>query len=175
MNSSINDSQTSSATVKRPVEIGLLGYAGSGKDTAADALVRIGYHRASFAAPLKDICRALGWDGLKDPSGRKLLQEIGCSMRHYKESYWVDIARNSTPEEFGPFVWTDVRFENEAQMIRDRGGKIIRIMRPLLPTDEMYNHESEKSVSDVPYDHLIVNGGSVDELHAEIREYVRNL
>lgn len=174
MNSLINDSP-STPEIKPPVEIGLLGYAGSGKDTAAKALIEIGYKQASFAGPLKDICTALGWDGLKDPSGRKLLQEVGCALRHYKQDFWVDIARNSTPPEFGPFVWTDVRFPNEAEMIRSRGGKIIRIQRPILQMDDVYAHESETSVAEVTYDHLIVNSGSVDELHAEVRSYVKSL
>jgi len=39
--------------------IGLCGYAGSGKDTAAQALVDIGWQRVSFADPIREIALAI--------------------------------------------------------------------------------------------------------------------
>ncbi len=45
--------------------IGLIGLAGSGKDTAAEALGEFGYWKAAFANHLKQLAYEFGWDGQK--------------------------------------------------------------------------------------------------------------
>jgi len=60
-------------------------------------------------------------------------------------------------------VITDVRFENEAAAIREKGGKIIK-MESIYAKQDM--HESEKI--DVQYDYLIENKGTKEELYLQI-------
>jgi len=63
--------------------IGITGKAGSGKSTVAACLMaelRNRFYparRLAFADPLKSICRQMGWNGVKDKRGRRLLQIIG--------------------------------------------------------------------------------------------------
>jgi hypothetical protein len=68
---------------------------------------------------------------------------------------------------------TDVRFPNEADAIRAAGGTVVKVVRPSLgtPTDE---HPSETSVDLVREDFLIVNDGTLADLHARfVARWVR--
>lgn len=123
---------------------GLVGYAQSGKDTFAGYL---GFRRIAFADALKSVAEFMnpvitpeyerlskylveGWEAAKTrPGVREYLQNLGMAMRSYAgESVWVDAAfKNYDPAL--PTVFTDVRFQDEYDAIRARGGQIIRIVR----------------------------------------------
>ena len=47
----------------------LSGKAGAGKDTFADSIASLGFHKYSFAKVLKDEALSGGWDGAKDERG----------------------------------------------------------------------------------------------------------
>lgn len=146
-----------------PRLIGLAGYAGSGKDTAADVLVGLGWERRAFAGALKDLALRIGWDGVKDEHGRRLLQELGVGCREVLGAdVWVN-ALMATLE--GPSVICDVRFPNEVAAIADHGGLTIRIVRPgVAPAN---GHVSETALDDVDLP-VIVNDGDVFDLHARV-------
>lgn len=152
--------------------IGLIGLAGSGKDTAATALTKMGYWRNAFADALKDMAYQFGWDGKKDARGRALLQDLGMAARKYNPNFWIE--QNSWPPDGKEFsvrnVYTDVRFQNEADRIRAHGGVIIRIVRPGIIAQE---HESELKQADIPADYEIVNDGSIEDLHNKIRNLIK--
>ena len=152
-------------------DVGLIGLAGSGKDTAAMALTACGWRRKAFADKLKHIAYNFGWDGNKDEKGRKLLQDLGMAARRYNLEFWINQAYQSiqdvAPEMARiPFVWTDVRFENEADFIRKRGGIIIRIKRPGQLCDDI--HESELNQFQIRADYEVVNAGTIEDLHKKI-------
>ena len=67
--------------------IGILGLIGSGKNTAAEEFIKIGYEKDSFAATLKDVCSAMfGWR-------RDLLEGITDESRAFREApdmFWND-------------------------------------------------------------------------------------
>lgn len=149
--------------------IGLIGLAGSGKDTAAEALWGRNFQRVAFADRVKNIAFEFGWDGLKDERGRKLLQDIGMAGRAYKESIWIDYV-DEEAVGFGSHVFTDVRFRNEADYIRGLGGIIVRIVRPGIISG---NHESELKQSEIPADIEIVNDGTIEDLHNKIRNLIK--
>jgi hypothetical protein len=147
--------------------IGLIGLAGSGKDTAAEALGQFGYWKSAFASALKDLAYEFGWDGKKDERGRALLQDLGMAARRYNPNFWIEqLTWPTKGRAFGiPQVFTDVRFQNEADYIRERHGIIIRIVRPGLIPD---SHESELNQSQIAADYEIVNDGSIEDLHNKI-------
>lgn len=151
--------------VTQKIDIGLIGLAGAGKDTAAFGLLRLGWHRKGFADLLKMRALDIGWDGTKDDRGRKLLQTIGCAVREYDPEFWVR-------EAFGridtrrPYVWTDVRFKNEAQAIREiRRGILVRVHNPNCVSD---GHVSETELFSIKCDHEIVNDGSKEQLQEKL-------
>lgn len=131
------------------IVVGLSGYARVGKDTVADILVRdYGFEKRSFAAPIKEMLRRLdpvlgttpfggvtvhlsqldGYteDEIKEghygPEYRRLLQQLGTDcVRAYDDDFWIKVARHSMTNPDGKYVFTDVRFPNEANMIRGIG------------------------------------------------------
>ena len=171
--------------------VGLTGFAGVGKDTAAAALA--GWRRAAFADLLRTGLLALdpyivsgfsstrlscliamhGWDGAKRdfPDVRRLMQRFGTEAGRdlHGADVWVDaLFRTVTPGE--RVVIADVRFPNEYKAIRDRGGLIVRIVRPGI--EAVNDHVSEHAIDGFVPDAIINNDGTVAELHAKIREVV---
>ena len=145
--------------------IGLIGLAGSGKDTAAQALYEVGYTRAAFADRLKEMARNFGWRGEKDARGRALLQELGMAARRFDEDFWIRYVDKWIAYR-RMVVYTDVRFQNEADYVRSNGGIIVRIVRPGQIAE---NHESELKQSEIAADIEIVNDGTIEDLHNKIR------
>jgi hypothetical protein len=158
--------------------IGLIGLAGSGKDTAAEALYKLGYKRVSFAQKLKYLAGYFGWDGFKDARGRALLQDLGMAARRYNPNHWIEELHSICGRKRF-LVYTDVRFQNEADYVREQGGIVVRIVRPgqqggivvriVRPGQIAENHESELKQSEVAADMEIVNDGSIEDLHNKIR------
>lgn len=148
--------------------IGVTGLAGSGKDTLADILITHAdnYIKASFAMRLKEVCLSFGWDGHKDEKGRKLLQAIGMAVREYSPNGWVDILDNYLKINYPnkQYIFTDVRFKNEADYIKANKGIIIRIVRPSLVLSEAHRHISEAGQSEITPDYTIVNDGDIPAL-----------
>ncbi len=66
-------------------------------------------------------------------------------------------------------VVTDVRYPNEAAMIRRNGGIVVRIDRPSLgPLTD--THPSETSMEGFEYDEVILNDGTIQDLHDKVRK-----
>lgn len=66
-----------------------------------------------------------------------------------------------------PMVVTDVRFPNEAEMIRLLGGTVIRVVRPTSITDQTdAAHISE--TQDFPVDITIENDGTISDLNRKL-------
>jgi len=65
--------------------VGLVGFKGSGKDTAANIFVSRGFTKDSFAAPIKDaVAQIFSWD-------RELIEgatEESRAWREIPDSYW---------------------------------------------------------------------------------------
>lgn len=151
-----------------PRIIGLSGYARSGKDTAAQALIDRGWERVAFADALKNVYHDTVPEADSRPKeeNRPGYQALGESMRENAgDSVWVDAAfRNVQPG--GRYVLTDVRYRNEAEKIKELGGEVWRIERP--GTGPANAHVSETQLDDWPFDERIWNDGSIADLHAKI-------
>jgi len=144
--------------------VGILGFAGSGKDTVGAMFREAGYEKASFAATLKDATSSIfGWkrellEGDTDESRqfrdkadpfwtkhlgyevtpRKMLQWLGTDAcrKIIGDNIWVySMLSNMDPNK--KYVITDVRFPNEIKMIREAGGALVRVLRG--PEPEWYD------------------------------------
>ena len=130
--------------------IGLTGPAQSGKDTAAQHLrARHGFRQIAFADPLRAmLMAAFALTSADFEPGRKeeVLPEVGKSPRQLMQSLgtewgrqlvhpdvWVRLAEDTILAECvtngRSVVVSDVRMENEADMIRKRGGIVIHLHR----------------------------------------------
>jgi hypothetical protein len=181
--------------VPRISAIGLSGWARSGKDTVADYLIeKYGFTKASFAQPIREALvrlnpkislggfqqaslatavRAFGWEDLKDASidVRPLMQRLGTEVGRemFGENFWVETALDRIPDG-SKVVFSDVRYSNEANAVKELGGKIYRISRDGVgPANE---HASETALNDYDFDDRIDNSGTVEELYGQIDKVI---
>jgi len=143
--------------------IGITGLIGSGKDTAADYLIRFhGFKKLSYAGTLKDTVAAIfGWDRemlegttqssrawreevdqwwadrLQMPhlTPRWVLQYWGTEVgrRSFHNDIWVASVENQLRHTDDSVVITDCRFANELDAIKNAGGTTIRVERGVQP------------------------------------------
>ena len=139
--------------------IGICGFIGSGKDTAANYLVGWhGFRRDSFAGALKDaVAHVFGWDrelleglttearawreqvdpwwaerlGMPHLTPRWVLQYWGTEVcrQGFHDDIWIAALENRLRQRTGHTVISDVRFPNEVAAIRNAGGRIVWIKR----------------------------------------------
>jgi hypothetical protein len=174
--------------------IGLSGYAQSGKDSVANILVeKYNFTRVAFADPIRNllwdlnpvlktdytlqgIVSAYGWDVAKTqfPEVRRLLQELGVSARkRLGEDIWVIAALHEMDDATKNYVITDVRFENEAVMIRQLGGELWRIQRP--GVEAVNRHISETALDKYKWDRVLDNEGTLKDLELVVQTRVEPL
>lgn len=172
---------------KRPQTtiVGLMGYAGAGKDTVGQILVEdYGYKRRAFADALRQVLLHLDpivryrgggrrldalldeeevWDKAKQtPEVRQLLQRLGVGVRqHVDEDAWVNaVERSLSPGKH--YVITDVRFPNEIRWVRSKGGFLLRVDRQ--GHGPVNGHISEQAWTSTEPDAVVANTGTIEEL-----------
>jgi hypothetical protein len=114
-----------------------------------------------------------GWEGLKDrsPDIRGLLQRFGTEIGRemFSEDFWVDYALNSIPDG-GKAVISDVRYPNEADAIRQLGGKVYRVERDgVFAANE---HASEHALDAYKFDGKIQNNGTIQGLQQNVEQQI---
>jgi hypothetical protein len=163
--------------------VGFTGGMGVGKSTAiqfmkdnTNRIVKL----VKFAQPIYDIQEfayrriqpvyARPETFVKD---RKLLQWLGTEWgRSLKDSIWVDIWKADVLEwkhdcgEVVTIVCDDVRFDNEAQAIKDMGGTIIKInaadVKDRIDTSAgIVHHQSESGIDSKFIDIEVDNSGTM--------------
>jgi hypothetical protein len=168
--------------------IGLAGYAGAGKDTAAAALTSDearNYTRVSFADKLREFALAvdplipitegsavhmrlsefladLGGDWTRakqNPEVRGLLQRIGTDAG--RNVLGVDVWVDAALASLpdSNVIFTDCRFPNEAAAIAKAGGFVVRVQRS--GVGPVNDHPSEVALDDWDYDAYVLNDADV--------------
>lgn len=175
--------------------IGFTGFAGSGKDAAADMLLnhRSGYSYA-FADPMRDVARAvfgLTADQMSDRvkkehvvpywglSPREILQRIGteCVREVFGADTWVKcmalrlemLLADDAYEPVGSdcVVFTDVRTDEEARFVRSKGGVVINVVRP--GVGPVNDHVTDQGISAELVDFVLENNAGLDELDKAVK------
>jgi len=170
--------------------IGLSGYAQSGKDTVAKILIEnYGYERVAFADAIKDLLikmnpiledgyrlnehvQEFGWELAKArPEVRRLLQDLGLGARVIIDDHiWVVAALQKMYDVDKNYVITDVRFENEAVMVKQIFGEVWRIERE--GVGPINSHVSESQLSNWDFDRIINNNGTLEYLAVEVKTHM---
>lgn len=171
--------------------IGLTGKARSGKDTVGGFLKEAyGFELISFAKPLKDGLKLMldlteeHVNGeLKEfvierfgKSPRQMLQTLGTEWGRdcVNQNIWVIIAlhrANQILQKGGKVCITDVRFNNEAEAVRNNGGMVLHISRDNAPVVNLHTSESGVEFNHV-LDKVVQNNSSLDELFSHVKEIV---
>lgn len=177
--------------------VGLSGKKRHGKDTIAEALEDEGFTILRFSQPIKDTLLLLnpivyfdkvsgqtvryaqlvewfGPDKAKDcPEVRLLQKRMGTEAGRegpLGADVWVH-AFEQQLEDGVNYVIADVRFLNEAALVRRHGGEIWRVNRPGF--DDGDNHDSETQLDDYPFDRVFTNAGPVEQLQTLARDCAR--
>jgi len=174
--------------------IGFAGKKGSGKDTLANYLIeKYNFKRVAFGDPVKEVCRILfGFNdeqlygnkkeemdkiGIKPREAfQKIGTEFGRNMIHQLfpniniklGELWIDVFKRNNKKE--NIVLSDVRFQNEADAIKELGGIIIYIDSKYSIKD---NHESEKI--EVEYDYKLENYGSLQDFYNNYEKIISSI
>jgi hypothetical protein len=169
--------------------IGIAGKKFSGKDTLGHFFVqKYGYEQIAYADPLKEIGKIFGFtdeqlygskkeelDEFWQVTPRKFLQFVGTDMfRDHSDKIspnmgintWTNIVKKRIQENPNKyFVITDVRFPNEAELIKELGGTIIKLKRNNDSNDE---HASESLIESLPADFEFENNGTKEQLYSNV-------
>lgn len=169
--------------------IGLTGAKGAGKDTVADHLEYMyNFKTMAFALPIKAALSAMHGVPISmfmDPLKKEVPQPklLGRTPRFLMETmgtgwgrdmvdkdYWVNLLSLNARECLAAnvsVVVSDVRYDNEAQLVKDLGGEVWHIARGetiYTPSD----HSSEAGVSDQYIDFRIINDSTLRMLYTQI-------
>lgn len=169
--------------------IGLTGAAFAGKDTVGHYLADMHeFERKAFADPIREALKgAFGlnsshfalerkelvveWIG---QSPRQLMQTLGTEWGRAKVAgdIWcrameqrIAIARRLHVEAI---AITDVRFPEEAALIRRLGGQVWRIVRPGAETTTHCGHASETAARGIEAEVTLINDGTLEQLYEKV-------
>ena len=114
---------------------------------------------------------------------RALLQNYGVAQRKAQPDYWIqrllrwitvqEVGHEHTGKRLGAVIVPDVRFRNEAQAIKDRGGLLIRVNRPGYDNGlslEAQGHPSETDLDNWGYfDYYVHNDGGMERIRQQLQ------
>lgn len=184
----------------KPVKVAMLGKIRSGKDTVAH-LIAHELDKIDSSKPTQFLKFSSGiWEAielffpevLEQGKPRKHLQHIGQVFRELNPDVWVNRLFNSLPYKIAKekgfnIIVTDTRQPNEVKRLRDEGFKIIkvvaddevRLQRMIASGDKFnpddLNHETEKVIDLCPYDYLIDNSYSINDLEERVVEVLEEV
>jgi energy-coupling factor transporter ATP-binding protein EcfA2 len=173
---------------KKEMIIGLSGKRGSGKNTVAEIIQGIAPNKwqlKAFADPLKEITAKLTGQPLAKMYTQEgkttYLPEWGMTIGEFQQKLGTDAIREGLHQEAWVlaalssykkgdyYILCDMRFPNEAEAIKAKGGILIRIEGdPLMQQGDGTrndNHPSETSLDNYTgFDTVIVNNGTMHQL-----------
>lgn len=184
--------------------IGVIGKLNSGKGEIAAVLTEeYNFISFSLADPLKMVIRDLFdidenvlWGPSENRTGevRRMLQELGTDFaRKHRPNVWAEklrrrvVAARKDGHDYlqlynrhdlaraRGIVVPDVRFPNEADVIRELGGALVRVVRPGSgdhETEEANGHESENSADDIVVDCTITNDSTLADLRTRVIDFM---
>ena len=168
-----------------PVIVGITGLPRSGKDTVADFLIakHPGTYKYSFAEPIVNMLnagfnqdfRSDYWtERKKEPipllgkSPRELMQTLGTEWGrdHIHPDLWVFLAAQRFLKAGSGMIIPDVRFENEADFVRSRGGVLLHMSKFDAPLPN--GHVSNAPVKQLERDIFVCNDGDLTTLQHNV-------
>jgi hypothetical protein len=118
------------------------------------------------------------YGGMQEKDGI-LLQFWGTEFRrkHFSWDYWVEIVKTillDNPDT--DFILPDVRFKNEAKMIKELGGTVWKVERTgYIAADRDPNHASEIELDSWPFDRLLINDATIEDLNIKANKLFRKV
>ena len=114
------------------------------------------------------------WDWREGPmTAREFMQFFGTDvMRKMYEPIWVNACIKKIQQEQSELaIIADVRFPNEAKVIEEAGGTVLRIKRNTKKDD----HISESSLDNYTFTNYIENNSSIESLIVKVKEFYHKI
>lgn len=123
-----------------------------------EALETYGYEEAKDRYPeVRRFLQRLGTEGVRDVLGA---------------GTWITLAERRIASAETPLVFTDIRFPNEARMIKRCGGTLVGIQRAGTAPVAAHASEDVDQLIAENTDHVIDNNGTIDDLTDAVLELV---
>ena len=174
-------------------KIAIVGKIRSGKDTAADYIIQnYGLKPFSFGSGITEVINRYFPEALTEGKPRKHYQVIGQAFRELNPEIWVEILEKKLQDEWEEnpntgVIITDLRQLNEYKRLKELGFTIIKIEAPFSArlqriekegdvfSWEQLNHETELQAERCPYDYLVVNNSSIEDLYHQLKMIMRRV
>jgi hypothetical protein len=174
--------------------IGLHGAKQSGKDSfykiISQHYLEYDIRKIAFADPIKkEVCEIFNLSSEKEyddfktgnirytlpsstersVSSRQIVREIGMLMRSYNPKQFTKYVKKEIEKAPNAVIWciTDLRFENELEMIKKFGGCVIKIVREGFVYD---GHVTETEIDDNKCSYTIFNNSSYKDYNLVAKE-----
>lgn len=168
-------------------KVAVAGEIRSGKDTVCEYIQgkTWGMEKLYFAEGIADIIKTYFpevWDEKNKP--RKHYQEIGQFMRSLNPDVWVNhtqrIYKELQDKGVPSFICTDLRQPNEYEWLKSEGFTIIKVetapeirIERMKASGDVFDmnallHPVEQHIKNLPYDYLVSNNTSLEDLYEQI-------
>jgi len=174
--------------------IGIYGKKGSGKDTVGELLENaLSWKTIAVADAIKEAAKIIfllsddqvygdisvkeTLDPRWDMTPRHILQQLGTEVgRNICPEVWNSnlrfrIEQGGFPES--GFIVTDIRLLDEAELIRNMGGIVIRVDRPDAGSGQFEEHRTETEQDEITPDFIIDNDGNLEALLWKVMDFTR--
>lgn len=131
----------------------------SGKDAACDYLIKkYGGTKLRFADKLYEAMYAVqDILGFKREKNRDLLTGLADLVKKQNYDVFVNEIERKILKTEGNIFIADLRFENEAKMLKANGFKLVKIIRSKNEIERKIDHISEKELATYEFDFIINN------------------
>ncbi len=109
---------------------------------------------------------------------RQFMLTLGDHLRRINPYVFVNaLFADTNVQKASGLIIPDVRRINEYQAVRNRGGILVRIIRDNNPFVEpaTLHHPTEVELVDYPFDYIIRNNGSLEELAEQARKIMETI
>ena len=155
----------------------LNGSGGVGKDTFVDLVSNyIPTIHFSSVTKVKEIAKAIGWDGGKTEKDRKFLSDLKMLCTEYN-----NMPFNSMKEKVSEFLnsdanalFIDIREPNEIEIAKQAfNAETVLVKRDSVT--HITSNMADANVYNYQYDHIIENNGSIEDLSNTAKMFVDKL
>lgn len=101
-------------------------------------------------------------------------EEVPCQCEEARKQGFSMMCFSCQARPGSNWIIPDVRFPNEVEAIRKRGGLVIRVDNPRIESND--NHASETALDEYQHwDYKINNDGSIDDLIIKVKDFMYTL
>jgi len=120
---------------------------------------------------------SFGWNGKKDDKSRRLLSDLKDAWTRYNDGPFKDIKQYiqhfHTSKNF--LIFVHIRECEEIKKIIDYYGNLVVTLLIRRPNTEKFNNHADSDVENYPYDYIIENNGTLDDLKENVKIFLNDI